>query len=114
MKMILTKAPALEPVSIARIKAGLDTCTPRDDTLLSCLVTAARVVLEARTGLVFLPQTWTLHYDGPWDDAGLALPITPVRKLLSATTSWSSGCKRHRETRAHPPCRQWRRAAAGV
>lgn len=91
MKMILTKAPALEPVSLAQIKTRLGADSPRNDTLLSCLVTAARVVLEARTGLLFLSQAWTVQIDRPWGGEGVALPIAPVRRLLSAKLSRHEG-----------------------
>lgn len=79
--MILTKAPALEPVSLAQIKSEIGAYPPGDDILLSCLVTAARVVLEARSGLLFLAQGWRLVWDPLPDGCVLKLPFAPVRKV---------------------------------
>ena len=70
---MLTSAPALEPVTLADVKSHLASIrkTRLHDTLLSCLITAARIVCEARTGLVLsaanldacVLETWPANGD---------------------------------------------------
>ncbi len=84
MRMTLTKGPSLEPVPLADLKSSLGHVDPKDDTLLGCLLTAARIVCEARTGLLFLPQDWTLSSPCPEAGDAIALPLAPVRKVNAA------------------------------
>ncbi len=84
MRTLLTRAPAMEPVSLADVKSELARSAlpaPLDDTLLSCLITAARIVCEARTGLLFLTQAWTLRLDARPPSGTIKLPIAPVCTL---------------------------------
>lgn len=82
--MTLTKGPSLEPVLLADLKSSLSDVDPKDETLLGCLLTAARIVCEARTGLLFLPQDWTLSCACPEPGDAMALPLAPVRKVNAA------------------------------
>lgn len=84
MNVVLTSAPAMEPVSPDDVKALLTSATDTDDTLISCLITAARIVCEARTGLVCLSQAWTLILETwPANGESVRLPISPVRRVTS-------------------------------
>ncbi len=96
MNIILSRPPTMEPVSLAEIKTGLASAGPTDDTLLSCLITAARVVCEARTGLVFLPQIWTLALDAwPSERGAVRLPLAPVRRVTSVRLKNEEGRCKH-------------------
>ena len=44
MKISIAEAPATEAVELEALKADLDLGHPGEDTLLSCLLTAARIV----------------------------------------------------------------------
>jgi uncharacterized phiE125 gp8 family phage protein len=91
MQMLLTMAPAEEPVSLAEVKSGLAQREAGDDTLLSCLITAARVICEARTGLIFLPQVWTLFLNDWPAHGSIKLPLAPVRALTAARMTDRNG-----------------------
>ena len=92
MHVVLTGAPAQEPVSPADVKTHLTSATKTDDTLLSCLITAARIVCEARTGLVCLPQKWTLIFETwPMEGASVRLPLAPVRRVTSVHARGENG-----------------------
>ena len=81
MSMIMNRAPAHEPVSLQEVKAVLSLSVPKDDTLLSCLLLAARMVCEHRTGLVLITQEWSFFID-QWPESGIVqTPIAPPRSI---------------------------------
>ncbi len=96
MRVLLTSAPAAEPVRLADVKAELLSTEPGDvgsvdDTLLSCLITAARIVCEARTELLFLTQTWKLFFDALPSGGTIRLPVAPVQTVHAVRTVRESG-----------------------
>lgn len=91
MKMTLTRAPAREPVSLAEIAEGLDEAGPVDMTLLACLATAARIVCEARLGILFLAQDWTLLIEDAGGRYDLDLALGPVRRIHGARMRAADG-----------------------
>jgi uncharacterized phiE125 gp8 family phage protein len=58
MPLILTAAPAAEPVSLAEAKAFLRVAHADEDVLISDLVQSAREHVEAVTGLALITQSW--------------------------------------------------------
>lgn len=78
MGAILIEAPASEPVSLAEAKAQLRVVHADDDQLIATLVTAARRVVEARTGLSLIAQDWLCLRDGWPEDGAIDLPVAPV------------------------------------
>ncbi len=80
MTPILLSGPAIEPVSLAEAKAWLRVDHSSDDDLVSALLTAARLTLEAWARLMFITQSWRLVYDA-WP-AGAVLPV-PCRGFAS-------------------------------
>lgn len=78
MAAILVQAPASEPVSLAEAKAQLRIVGNDDDQLLGSLITAARRVVEARTGLCLIAQDWLCLRDGWPEDGVIELPVTPL------------------------------------
>lgn len=81
MGAILVQAPASEPVSLAEAKAQLRVAHGEDDQLIAALVTAARRVVEARTGLSLMAQDWLCLRDDWPPDGVIALPVAPVRAV---------------------------------
>lgn len=81
MGAVLIEAPAREPVSLAEARAQLGLAHGDDDALVSTLISAARRVVEARTGLVLMHQHWLCLFDD-WPDGGaMALPVAPVAEV---------------------------------
>ena len=93
MNPILITAPALEPVTLAEVKAWLKQDSADDDALISALIVAARASVERATRLQLIAQTWRL-YASRWpflDPSGLQgwqmeLPLAPVSSVVSVTT----------------------------
>lgn len=57
MTMFLVTPPALEPVTIADARAFLRISTESEDDILGRLITTARELVEAETGLALIDQT---------------------------------------------------------
>lgn len=81
MGQVLIQAPASEPVVLAEAKAQLRLVGSDDDQLVASLVTAARRVVEARTGLCLIAQGWMCFRDD-WPATGvIELPVAPLVSL---------------------------------
>jgi uncharacterized phiE125 gp8 family phage protein len=78
MVAILVTAPASEPVSLAEAKAQLRVVHTDDDQLIAALITAARRVVEARTGLCLIAQAWLCLRDAWPEDGVIDLPVAPL------------------------------------
>jgi uncharacterized phiE125 gp8 family phage protein len=87
MSLILTAAPAVEPVSLADAKAHLRVDSTADDTLIALLIVTARLQIEAALSIGLIDQTWSWFLDA-WPDprAPLELPIAPVRQITALRT----------------------------
>jgi uncharacterized phiE125 gp8 family phage protein len=79
MPSILVTPPAAEPVSLAEAKAQLRVGHNDEDGLISALISSARRVTEARTGLLLMAQVWTDFRDSWPADGVIELPLWPVR-----------------------------------
>ncbi|MBR7653044.1 hypothetical protein HED50_08985 [Ochrobactrum oryzae] len=83
MTMFLVTPPALEPVTIADVRAFLRISTESEDDVLHRLIATAREIIEAETGLSLIDQTWRLRVDR-WPRSGrLALFKYPVKAVTS-------------------------------
>lgn len=84
MSSILLTAPAAEPLSLADAKGFLRVETEEDDALIGALVTAARLHVEAQTGLALITQSWRMVLDR-WPDCG-RIPVwpAPLRSVTAA------------------------------
>lgn len=82
MSLVQTTPPALEPVSLAEVKAHLRIDTSSEDLLLATLIATARQHIERALGMALISQSWSLFLDRwPGLAQPLALPLTPVLQL---------------------------------
>jgi uncharacterized phiE125 gp8 family phage protein len=91
--LTLVTPPASEPVEVSEAKAHSRVEITEDDTYLGNLITAARQLVERRTGLALVTQTWRMsmsHF--PWapsysshDDGAIRLPKSPLASVTSIT-----------------------------
>jgi len=93
MRLILTTAPEIEPVSLAEVKFHLRLATTAaeaaayttEDDLLNRLITTARIITEQEIGRALITQTKTLYLD-EWPGGNeIRIPYPP---LQSATVTY--------------------------
>jgi len=77
---IFVSGPAVEPVSIAEMKAYLrvDEDEPEQDDLISGLIKAARLMVEAASRRILIEQRWRLVLDRWPRDGTALLPLAPL------------------------------------
>ena len=80
MALILTAAPAVEPVSLADAKAFLRVGHVDEDPLISDLIASARQQIEALTGLALITQSWRETLDA-WPHRRLSACSQAVRLM---------------------------------
>jgi len=98
----LLTPPTSELVTLAEAKAHLRVEHNVDDSLLSGLITAARLFVEQQTGRALLSQTWRLWGDAWPEAAVLPLPKPPLRSVSTiliyaaddSSTVWSGSAYR--------------------
>jgi uncharacterized phiE125 gp8 family phage protein len=84
MTPIVLSPPAAEPVTLAQARAFLKLDETAEDELLGSLITAARLVVEARSGRILVDQSWRLVLDR-WPAGGaIRLPLSPVSAIIAA------------------------------
>ena len=81
MASILVRPPASEPVTLAEAKAHLRVTHVEEDALIGALITSARRVAEAKTGLCLIAQGWTVFHDSWPEDGLITLPLWPLRAV---------------------------------
>jgi uncharacterized phiE125 gp8 family phage protein len=86
MALVLTSAPAVEPVSLAEAKAYLRLDDDDDDALVTTTITVARIFLERALDRVLITQGWTLFMDAWPAQPSLALPLAPLRDVSQVKT----------------------------
>lgn len=84
MTLMIISGPAEEPVTLAEARAHLRLDGTNEDTLLTALITAARVVLESETRRAFVTQNWRLLLD-EWPGDTVTLPLAPVGAVTAVT-----------------------------
>jgi uncharacterized phiE125 gp8 family phage protein len=84
MPLQIITPPALEPVTLAEVKAHLKLDTDADDALLGTLITAARARAEWFTGRAFVSQSWILWSDC-WRES-VDIPLPPLAAVTAVTT----------------------------
>jgi uncharacterized phiE125 gp8 family phage protein len=88
MSLVMTSAPALEPVSLAEAKAHLRIDASAEDALVQSLIVTSRLHIEAALGLALITQSWSYFLDR-WPKAGrIVLPLRPIA-AVSHICVWS-------------------------
>jgi uncharacterized phiE125 gp8 family phage protein len=83
MALVITAAPAVEPISLAETKAHLRIDASDEDSLLTSLITAARMFVERTLSLALITESWSLYLDG-WPRSGtIVFPIQPVQAVTA-------------------------------
>jgi uncharacterized phiE125 gp8 family phage protein len=77
---IFVSGPAVEPITLAEIKAYLrvDEDDPAQDDLISGLIKAARLTIEAASRRILIEQSWRVVLDRWPRDGVVLLPLTPL------------------------------------
>lgn len=81
MALVLTAAPAAEPISVAETKAHLRIDADDEDALLAALIAAARIFVERTLGLALITQDWSYFLDFWPRSTCVTLPISPVQAV---------------------------------
>ena len=84
MISVLQQGPRAEPVSVAALRQDLRLDDARDERLLASLITSARLMIEAQTGVRLMSQNWEVLMDD-WPGAEIALPHWPVQQITSVS-----------------------------
>jgi uncharacterized phiE125 gp8 family phage protein len=91
MALIPTYPPAIEPVSLADLKAHLRLDGAIEDALLGSLITTSRLQVEAALALALITQGWLWTLDR-WPDAStIAMPVAPIQNISAITVSTANG-----------------------
>lgn len=91
MAATLVEPPASEPLSLAEAKNYLRVDHEHDDALISSMIAAARVLIEAKTRRALLTQTWRIVL-GRWPSSGvIAAPVSPLREIVAARVKDAGG-----------------------
>jgi len=95
--LVLSVAPAAEPVSLADAKDHMRVDLGEDDTLITALIVAAKNKIEELTGRKFITQTWIWTFDEFFERGDrrsgdiLFLPLAPVSSVTSIVTTDRTG-----------------------
>jgi uncharacterized phiE125 gp8 family phage protein len=91
MPLILTTAPAVEPVGLAEAKAHLRVDGSDEDTLIASLVITSRLHVEAATDLALVTQAWSWLFDAWPHGRTVRLPLRPVQSIAAVRVYDASG-----------------------
>lgn len=81
MALVMTAAPAAEPITLSEAKAHLRVDTDDEDALISSLIVAGRLLIERTLGLALMTQGWSYFLDA-WPERGcITLPLLPVQAV---------------------------------
>ncbi|MCO5092547.1 phage head-tail connector protein [Bosea sp. (in: a-proteobacteria)] len=76
--------PAMEPVTLAETRQFLRLDQTDEDALLTTLITASRLMIEAQAGRCLIEQPWRIVLDR-WPAAGeIRLPLSPLMRIEEA------------------------------
>lgn len=81
MALVMTAAPAAEPIGVADAKAHLRMDADDEYALIGSLIVTARTLLERTLGMALITQTWSAFSDAWPDEASVVLPLRPVQSI---------------------------------
>ena len=84
MTPLALEPPAEEPVSLTEARQFLRLDQTDEDDLLTMLVTAARLMVEASSGRCLVDQHWRIVLDRWPQTSEIRLPLSPVSAIVDA------------------------------
>jgi len=78
---LLIAGPAVEPVTLAQMRAYLRLDDDAEDDLVAALIKAARLVVEAAAGRQLVEQSWRLTLDRWPCRRAVLLPLSPLIRI---------------------------------
>lgn len=81
MNVVISSAPASEPITLTEAKAHLRVTDANDDTYITSLISAARNVAENETQRRFITQTWDGYLDSWPDCSEIYIPLAPLQSV---------------------------------
>lgn len=90
MGLKLVDPPAADILSLQEAKAWLKLETAEDDALVTALVAAARLAVEAACARKLVAQRWIWTLDAWPPDSVLRLPLSPLSALVAVRVSTSA------------------------
>ncbi len=91
MTAALIEGPALEPVSLADVKAHLRVDDAASDDLLAAAIIAARVHVETTIRRVLIAQSWRIYRDDWPDGRVVPVRVTPLISVDAVTVYDAAG-----------------------
>ena len=90
---IFVSGPAVEPITLAEMKAYLrvDEDETAQDDLISGLIKAARLTVEAASRRILIEQSWRVVLDRWPRDGVILLPLAPLIALDAIRITGASG-----------------------
>lgn len=85
MTHMVTSPPAVEPVSVAELRAQVRLVHTQEDALLEHYIKAARQHVEGLTRRALITQTLRVILDGWPAGRAVRLPVGPVQDVLSVS-----------------------------
>lgn len=83
MALVMTSAPASEPITVTEAKAHLRIDGAAEDLLVGSLILTSRLHIEAALGLALITQGWKLLLDRwPRGDI-IELPLRPLQSVTA-------------------------------
>jgi uncharacterized phiE125 gp8 family phage protein len=83
MPLVLTSAPAREPVSVFEAKQYLRVDSAVEDPVVASLILAARLHIQGALDIAMVTQSWTLVIDRWPEDGRVAIPLGPLQSVDS-------------------------------
>ena len=91
MALVLTAAPAAEPIGLAEAKAHLRVDADDEDALIASLIAAARIFVERTLGVALITQGWSYFLDFWPRSTCVTLPVLPVQAVSAVTLHDAQG-----------------------
>jgi uncharacterized phiE125 gp8 family phage protein len=91
MSLVLTAAPAVEPITLADAKAQLRVDGTSEDAFIASLIVTSRLQIEAALGMALITQAWRWTLDAWPAGQAVELPIRPVQSVDALKVSRADG-----------------------
>lgn len=91
MALVLTSAPASEPITLEEAKAHLRIDTADEDALIASLILTSRLHIEAALTIALTTQSWRLVLDRWPKSASVIVPVHPLQSVAVVRTLAADG-----------------------